>query len=213
MFGIAKVLSAVALLTAVAPVGARVTKAPPAGWFLGGDDSEYRAGEDVSRRPGGYGYLSATLQSITAQPMNFGLLKQTIRADEFRGRRVRLTGYIKTAERNDGTAHLWMRVNAGDGSARADYMLTRPVLPGTDWTSYSVVLDVPANAVGITFGLGLVGAGQAWLDDVKLEVVGHDVAVTAEGDAIAFRDTASRYATAARQPINLDFEQQSIAMR
>ena len=145
--------------------------------------------------------------------MNFGLLKQSIRADDFRGRRVRLTGYIKTADRNDGTAHLWMRVNNEDGSARADYMLTRPVLPGTDWTSYSVVLDVPANAVGITFGLGLVGAGQAWLDDVSLEVVGRDVAVTAEGDAVAFRDAGARFATARREPLNLDFEQQSIAMR
>jgi hypothetical protein len=213
MFGIVKVMSAVTLLAAVGPIGARAVKQPPTGWFLGGDDSEYRAGQDVSRRPGGYGYFSATLQSIAVQPMNFGLLKQTIRADDFRGKRVRLTGYIRTAERNDGTAHLWMRVNTDDGNARADYMLTRPVLPGTDWTSYSVVLDVPANAVGVTFGLGLVGAGQAWLDDVTLEVVGRDVAVTAEGDAIAFRDSASRYATAVRQPINLDFEQQSIAMR
>jgi hypothetical protein len=211
MFAI-KVLSAAALLTTIGPVAPRPT-VPPAGWFLGGDVTEYRAGEDVSRRPGGYGYLSATLQSITAQPMNFGLLKQSIRADDFRGRRVRLTGYIKTAERNDGTAHLWMRVNAEDGSTRADYMLTRPVQPGTDWTSYSVVLDIPSDAVGITFGLGLVGAGQAWLDDVSLEVVGRNVPVTVERDAVAFRDSASRYATARRQPLNLDFEQQSIAMR
>jgi len=210
MFGI-KVLSAAVLLGTI-PVAARPF-APPTGWFQGGDATEYRAGEDVSRRPGGYGYLSATLQSITAQPMNFGLLKQSIRADDYRGRRVRLTGYIRTAERNDGTAHLWMRVNDEDGSSRADYMLSRPVLPGTDWTRYSVVLDVPANAVGISFGFGLVGAGQAWLDDVSLEVVGRDVAVTASGDAVAFRDVASRFATARRQPLNLDFEQQSIAMR
>jgi len=210
MFGITKVLSAAALLT-LGPIGGRL--APPTGWFQGGDVSEYRAGEDVSRRPGGYGYLSATLLSITAQPMNFGLLKQSIRADDYRGRRVRLTGYIRTAERNDGTAHLWMRVNGGDGSASADYMLTRPVVAGTDWTRYSVVLDVPRNAVGLSFGLGLVGAGQAWLDDVTLEVVGRDVPVTQQGDALAFRDSAARFATARRQPLNLDFEQQTIAMR
>ena len=212
MFGITKILSAAALFTTIGLPLAR-PHSPPGGWFLGGDGTEYRADQDVSRRPGGYGYLSATLQSITAQPVNFGLLKQSIRADEYRGRRVRLSGWVRTAGRNDGTAHLFMRVNAEDGSARSDYMLTRPVLPGTDWTSYSVVIDVPANAVGITFGLGLVGAGQAWLDDVALEAVGRDVPVTADGDAVAFRDSGGRYATARRQPLNLDFEQQSIAMR
>lgn len=211
MFGMAKVASAVAILGVIGTIGERST--PPAGWFQGGDSTEYRASEDVSRRPGGYGYMSAKLQSVTPQPASFGLLKQSIRADDFRGRRVRLTGYIRTAERNDGSAHLWMRVDAENGTAGADYMVTRPVLPGTDWTQYSVVLDVPANAVGITFGFALVGAGQAWLDDVALDVVGRDVPVTAEGDAVPFRASRSGYAAARRAPINLDFEQQSLAMR
>lgn len=211
MLGMMKVASAAVLLGAIGTVGGRST--PPAGWFAGGDSTEYRASEDVSRRPGGYGYQSAMLQSITPQPASFGLLKQSIRADDFRGRRVRLTGYIRTAERNDGTAHLWMRVDAQNGTAAADYMVTRPVLPGTDWSRYSVVLDVPANAIGITFGFALVGAGQAWLDDVALDVVGRDVPVTAEADAVAFRPSRSGYATARRQPLNLDFEQQAIAMR
>lgn len=211
MFGIAKVVLVAALAAGSLASG---LGSAPAGWNVGGDVTEYRGGDDVSRRPGGYGYLSATLQSIAAQPMNFGLLKQTIRADDFRGRRIKLSGFIKTADRNDGSAHLWMRVSNEDGTARADYMLTRPVVAGTEWTQYSVVLDVPSNAVGITFGLALVGAGQAWLDDVSLTVVGRDVPATTEGDAVAFRDALpSRYAGVRRQPINLDFEQVTVAMR
>src|SRR5262249_45969652 len=60
----------------------------------------------------------------------------------------------------------------------SDYMQNRPVMFTTDWTRQEVVLDVPRNAVGVTYGFMLGGSGQAWLDDVAIDVVSEDVATT-----------------------------------
>ena len=46
-------------------------------------------------------------------------------------------------------------------------------------TSYAAVIDVPANASGVVFGLLLVGSGEARIRDARLEIVGSDVPVTA----------------------------------
>ncbi len=37
---------------------------------------------------------------------------------------------------------------------------------------YEVVLDVPADAAGISFGALLNGRGEIWLNGVKFDVVG-----------------------------------------
>jgi lipoprotein NlpI len=59
-----------------------------------------------------------------------------------------------------------------------DNMQDRPIKGTTDWTNCAVVLDVPANAAGIMFGLILEHRGKAWFDGVTLEPVGTDVPST-----------------------------------
>jgi hypothetical protein len=71
-----------------------------------------------------------------------------------------------------------MHVDGPAGSESSDYMQERPIEQGTDWARYDVVLDVPSNAVGVSFGVLLFGPGQVWLDDVALERVGNNVALT-----------------------------------
>lgn len=39
-------------------------------------------------------------------------------------------------------------------------------------------MDVPANAVFITFGAELWGAGEIWLDNVSIETVDNSVPTT-----------------------------------
>ena len=48
----------------------------------------------------------------------------------------------------------------------------------TDWTRYEIVLDVPEAGQQIAMGLILDGPGQVWMDDLKIEVVGKEVAPT-----------------------------------
>jgi hypothetical protein len=89
-----------------------------------------------------------------------------------------MSGFVKTAA-GEGWAGLWMRVDGKDKTGIAfDNMMNRPVKGDTDWKKYEVVLDVPDSAEEIVFGFLLAGQGQAWVDDIELEVVGNDVKTT-----------------------------------
>jgi hypothetical protein len=151
----------------------------PAGWQAVTDGSgEYTVSADVARRDGGQGYAGATIKANVASPRGSAMLAQSIRADAYRGKRVRLTGFLKTIGVNEGTAVLFMRVD-GEGTVQtSDFMENRPLMLTTDWARQEIVLDIPRNAVGFTYGFMLGGSGQAWLDDVQLDIVGDDVPTT-----------------------------------
>src|SRR5262245_54877887 len=57
-------------------------------------------------------------------------------------------------------------------------MENRPIKGTTDWKKYGLVLDVPEESISINFGVLLSGGGQAWVDDLQLEVVSQDVLTT-----------------------------------
>lgn len=122
----------------------------------------------------------------------FGVLLQIIKADAFRGERLRLTAQIKTEVpetiNKQNWAGLWMRVNAGDEVVAFDNMHDRPVTGNTDWMKYEIVLDVPENSTMITIGALLIGDGKVWLDDVQVEVVSKDVPITATSPASGFSE-------------------------
>lgn len=153
----------------------------PTGWQAVTDGSrDYTVAVDGARRAGGQGFAGATIKANVESPRGSAMLAQSIRADAYRGKRVRLSGYLKTIGVNEGTAVMFMRVD-GDGVVQtSDFMQNRPLMLTTDWTRAEIVLDVPTNAIGFTYGFMLGGSGQAWLDDVALEVVGDDVAVTGQ---------------------------------
>ena len=145
---------------------------------------------------------------------------QTIRADQFRGRRVRFSGYLKGAE-PIRLAALFLRV---DGAGYTQELGNTFKPAGTDWTKYEVILDVSADSQMIAFGFILNEEGQLWGDNFQLEIVGNDVPVTGirgyrEQQRTAFlkKSEAERACleemsiTNAQKlplkPINLDFEQ------
>lgn len=148
----------------------------PYGWDIVGEDA-YAAGADVARRPGGTGWHSATLASTVELPLETGMVLQSIRADAYRGRRIRLTGYVRT-ESVDGAAGLFARVDGREVTRTSDYMLNRALSGTHGWRRQTIVLDVPRDAVGITLGFYLTGAGRIWVDDMALETVGREVAAT-----------------------------------
>ena len=168
----------------------QTTIALPEGWFLGGSHAAaYEAGvalETLDEKPAAY------LRAREASG-GFGTIMQQFKADAFRGRRLRLSARVRS-ENVDRWAGLWMRI---DGAARRllafDNMHRRGITGTTDWTSYSVVLDVPEQeSEQIAFGILLSGTGQVWMADVQLDAVGQDVPTTA---STRLRD----------RPINLDF--------
>jgi len=128
------------------------------------------------------GLASVCLKSIennVNSNYNFGTVTGRMMPDSFKGKRVRMTGWIKT-ENVNGYAGLWMRVDGQNfGQVLAfDNMMNRPIKGTTDWGKYEVVLDVPNQAVNINFGALLTGKGTLWLDEIKFEVVDSYIAST-----------------------------------
>ena len=217
------------LASSLLALGAAVLVAPatraqvPAGWQAVTDGSgEYTVTSDGARRDGGQGFAGATIKANVDDPRGSAMLAQSIRADMYRGKRIRLSGYLKTINVNQGTAVLFMRVDGNGVVQTSDYMQNRPMMLTTDWQREDIVLDIPRDAIGVTYGFLLGGTGQAWLDEVSIEVVGKDVPTTGhEGGLYPTReqldsrererrrhDQEVAYRRAAGEPVNLALRQQ-----
>jgi hypothetical protein len=152
----------------------------PRGWFMAGSKpAEFEAGLDTEHAH--EGQASAFLKNKQSSVDGFGTLMQSIRAVQYRGKRVRLSGLVNS-KGVEGWAGLWMRVDQGKDMVAFDNMQGRPIKGTTDWQRYDVVLGVPSEATGISFGILLAGTGEVWLSGTKFDVVGTDVPVTAPGD-------------------------------
>ncbi len=175
--------------------------APPSGWITAGshpDSYEMSLFTDFCYSGTKCARLCSTMDAIDG----FGTLMQSVKANVYRGQRVKLTAFIKS-ESVYHWAGLWMRVDAGREVVSFDNMQNRPIKDDTDWTQYHVVLDVPENSTSISFGVLLSGAGSLWLDDFELEVVGLDVEST--DTTWDGRSCGIQYQNL--RPINMDFSQ------
>jgi hypothetical protein len=152
---------------------------PPAGWKATGLTPQYyEMFADSTVRYGGKAGASLKAKESAAKK-SWSTLGQGIEPDEYRGKRVRLSGYLKSADA--GWAAFWLRIDAPTFDAvplAFDNMDDRQVKGTTDWKKYELVLDVPSEASLIAFGVMLGGKGQIWVDDLQLDVVGQDVAST-----------------------------------
>ena len=151
----------------------------PKGWGKTGlEPQNYEMHLDTSVKRSGN--ASATMRSTASVTKEgFAAAIQSIRPDEFRGQRVRLSGYLKS-EGVEEWAGLWLRIDAEDPAFMLEFdnMDDRPVKGTSDWKKYEIVLDVPQEAAEIVFGFHLNGKGQIWADDLQLEAVGKDIAKT-----------------------------------
>jgi len=88
----------------------------------------------------------------------------------YQGKKIKLTGYIKTENVEDGYAGLWMRI---DPSVGFDNMNKRGVKGTTDWKKYEIELDLnPSKAQKIVVGGLLVGKGKMWIDNLEVTIDG-----------------------------------------
>jgi erythromycin esterase len=157
------------------------------------------------------GRASAFIRATTSRVLTgqFGTLGQSMRADAYRGTRVRLSGWLRTVGVSGEGAGLWLRAD-GPESQPFDNMANRRIATASNWTSVSIVADIPQNAIGLAFGVLMVSPGIVWADDLQLEIVDSSIPVTAAALSIpASADTAAISATydgIAMSPRNLDFE-------
>jgi hypothetical protein len=186
------------ILTTCAIMAASVASGQetPKGWFAAGSrPKDYKMVLDRSAAHNGK--ACAQLACVATKPTGFGTLMQTFKADAFRGKRVRMSGYVRSREVANW-AGLWLRIDGQGGEALGfDNMQQRPIKATSDWKKYEIVLDVPDSAQAIAFGILLTGAGQVWIDDLDFEVVGTNIPTTA----------SKPVDTTPSAPANLDFEE------
>ena len=117
-------------------------------------------------------------KAFKSEPLGMGSLTHSEGAETWRGRRIILKAELRGGG-VDGWAGLWMRVDGPDGRVLAfDNMQNRALRGTTSFQWYSVVLDVPANAERVTFGVLLHGPGAVFIREVVFQEVDVDVSVT-----------------------------------
>ncbi|MCC7307478.1 MAG: hypothetical protein IT173_07925 [Acidobacteria bacterium] len=161
------------------PTQSKAGPPSPTGWGkTGTEPKNYEMHLDTSvKRSGNSSAVIRSTASVTKD--GFAAFIQSIKPDEFRGKRLRLSGYLKS----EGVADwggLWLRIDAADPSIMLEFdnMENRPVKGTSDWKKYEIVLDVPSEAAEIVYGFLLSGKGQVWADDIQLEEVGKDAVKT-----------------------------------
>ncbi|HEY0746730.1 MAG TPA: hypothetical protein VGD63_08530 [Steroidobacteraceae bacterium] len=165
----------------------------PTGWIVAGSapkDFEFSRDSNEAWQ-GRSSALIATKPGVVSN--GFGTLMQTISADNYRGGRWRLSGYLKTSDA--ARAQMWMRVDATDRKVVSfDNMDDRPITGTTEWTRYEIVLNVPSNSADVAFGFLLTQSGKVWGSNFKLEKTDVSVPVTSAAPAVL-----------PKEPLNLDF--------
>ena len=166
------------------------------GWFLSGNKpNSYKIGVDKSVY--NTGSCSAFLESTDKNINGFGTLMQTCLADDYLGKRVKMTAYIKSENVSDW-AGMWLRVDSKEQgkSLSFDNMQDRAIKGSQDWTKCEIILDVPQESATLNFGVLLSGTGKVWFDGISFEVV----------NKMETETTGSR-SSVNKKPTNLDFNE------
>jgi hypothetical protein len=167
------------LAACVMPVLAdELTPGAPPGWVFGGDAGKYEVGtEALSDNPGRQvAYIKSGSDATCA---NYSALFQTIRADAYRGKKVRLSARMRAV----GPKYVWgtdpaptgfdlFLVSQEPAASSPVYRGARNTWINSEWQNFSAVMKVPADATQISFGFRLVGPrAVGWIDAVRFEVV------------------------------------------
>lgn len=194
-----------AMIDIAAPAGTSPQVKPlPPGWGFTNSDA-YAAETDYSVHFSGA--ASLRLSSRSEEPNGPSSVGQVIRADAYRGKRVKLAGHLSTMNVR-GWAGLWFRIDSADGRVLAfDNMgaADRSLRGNTSWKESSLVLDVPEEADAMYFGTALVGAGTVWMDSFRIEVVDEDTPLTARNSPTRIVNPRPP-GNHPSSPRNLDFE-------
>lgn len=135
-------------------------------WITMGPRTTHESGVVTS---GPQGRSSAFLGSTKASTSTLATLRQTIKADHYRGKRLRFSGEIKV-EQVEQEAGLYIRT-----SRREERLRPENAVRGThDWMRYEATIPVAQDASFIRFGLVLYGTGRIWLANARLEVIEQD---------------------------------------
>jgi hypothetical protein len=197
--------------TATAPNILTIDAGIPQGWFrVGGNVASYVVGIDTRNAHGGTAALA--IGGTDTSVLRFSGVGQEIQADTYLGKRIRLRGWVRQVGVVGSDIGLWMRIDGPGLTLGFDNFSTRSLVGTADWHQVEIILDVPANAIGIAFGALMSGKGELLVDDMTFEVIPPTGPTTNQllepipvsVDSATF---VQIYAGAGKSPVNLNFEQ------
>jgi serine/threonine-protein kinase len=181
----------------------------PGGWFrVGGTQATYVVGTDTRAHGGRY---ALAIGGTDTSVLRFNGVGQNLRADAYRGKRIRFRGWVKQVGIVGSDIGLWMRIDGPGVTQGFDNFSSRPLTGTADWHQVEIILDVPNDAIGIGFGALMSGRGDFLVDDLTWEIVPATGPttnqlldfVTSSLDSAA---TANAYIGQPTAPTNLNFE-------
>ena len=160
----------------------------PTGWQASGDSRErYHVGIDQSilhadSHPAVIRYKETAPKDGTG----FATFMQSFDATEYQGKRVEFTASLMCMD-CDGATTLWLRADSTSKQAVAFSNLedkgigavNGPISGNTDWTRRFIVLDIPEEAISISFGFYVRGRGAGYAIGFSLNTVSTDTPVSA----------------------------------
>ncbi|MBC8134555.1 MAG: M56 family metallopeptidase, partial [Fibrella sp.] len=145
------------------------------GWW--NDNPTHKADTDyamtLAKGGGRNGNDAACLKSQVPTPRSYGTIAQNAAPGAFRGKRIRLSAYLKSENAKAGD--LWIVVadkdpNKGGG---ANGEASGKMIRGTQgWTRFEHVVDVPESTRMLSFGISSEGPGTVWVDGFTIEIIG-----------------------------------------
>jgi C-terminal processing protease CtpA/Prc len=137
-------------------------------WDNFGSDDYVIAIDSVNKHSGNY----AISISNPSGKVNYKLLSYTFPGN-YKGKKMTVSGYIKTENVSDGFVGLLVRI---DPKIAFDNMEKAGVQGTNDWKKYEVTVNMdPANTKAITIGSLFVGNGKVWVDDINVTIDGKEV--------------------------------------
>lgn len=140
----------------------------PVKWKDYNEDSYLKAIDSLTVHSGKY---SALIEFVND---NTDFMSWTYSLPEnYNGKEITLSGYVKTENVSDGFACLWMRI---DYNIAFDNMSDNWIIGTNDWERFEITLQMnPENTEAIAFGGLLAGKGKIWLDDFQITIDGKDI--------------------------------------
>jgi len=114
-------------------------------------------------------YSGKSSGKIVADGGSFGSIAYKIPAN-YTGKTIRLEGYMKIRNVENGYAGLLMRIDGNGTPLEFDNMQDQSITGTKDWKQYSITLNYPEDAQNIYVAGILAGDGEAWFDDFVVKI-------------------------------------------
>jgi hypothetical protein len=140
----------------------------PSGWQLGVSSAATNLAHTVEGQSCHAGGRCAMIQSLGLEPHSLSYLAQRIDAKPYLGKRLTFRAAVRADLTGASVARLQVHTHNQDGATIVrDDMGNHPIKSSL-WTFYEIDVAIASNTRDIMFGIQVIGAGTAWVDNISL---------------------------------------------